>query len=172
MSAIHINLADHFAWAVFLQRTLSLCEGFAAEYRYVPSLVIAGVFFTLIRLLRERISIRWLGPTSAITSPNRRPMHLTIHSDSPAQRMTAHREAHTFNNQLFLNSLILARALPNSSRRVGHGSDEPGSGQTDCGRDRTTFWTCHRTWSIHPMKNQGVATREFQGATNATDFTV
>lgn len=105
MSAIHINLADHFAWAVFLQRTLSLCEGFAAEYRYVPSLVIAGVFFTLIRLLRERISIRWLGPTSAITSPNRRPMHLTIHSDSPAQRMTAHREAHTFNNQCSLIAL-------------------------------------------------------------------
>lgn len=119
MSAIQINFADHFAWAASLRSSFAVCEAFAAEYRYVPSLILAGVFFTLIRLLRERIPIRPLGPRPQSPRHTKAPTNVPACSPFPAQRMEAMREIHTPKNQRFLNSLMFARAFLSNPRQLG-----------------------------------------------------
>ena len=54
-SSIKIS-AEHFAWAAFFKRIIADWEGFGANYRFTPSLVCAGLFFTAIQRIQERLS--------------------------------------------------------------------------------------------------------------------
>ena len=48
--------AEHFAWATFFKRIVTDWEGFGANYRFTPSLVCAGLFFTAVQRIQERYS--------------------------------------------------------------------------------------------------------------------
>jgi hypothetical protein len=52
------NPAGHFVWAAFFKRIVADWEGFGAKYRYTPSLIGWGLFFSLVRLIQERLSVR------------------------------------------------------------------------------------------------------------------
>jgi hypothetical protein len=47
---------EHFAWAAFFKRIVTDWEGFGATYRFTPSLVCAGLFFTAVQQIQERFS--------------------------------------------------------------------------------------------------------------------
>ena len=48
--------AEQFAWAAFFKRIVTDWEGFGANYRFTPSLVCAGIFFTAVQRIQERLS--------------------------------------------------------------------------------------------------------------------
>ena len=50
--------ADHSVLAAFFKRVVADWEGFGAKYRYTPSLIGWGLFFSLIRLIQQRLSVR------------------------------------------------------------------------------------------------------------------
>ena len=107
MSASYINFANSFA-CIHFQNILSAWEGFAGKYHYAPSLIIAGVLFTVFHRLTEPFPSFSIAQTdlTANTAPTRQ-------GTQPAPQIYSPKSGR------LLSILMFARALLSNPRQLG-----------------------------------------------------
>ena len=118
MSAIYMNIANSFA-RIHLQNMFAAWEGFAGEYHYVPSLVIAGVLFRVIHRLPVRFLKLSLAQSTQLPPSTNVLTDRTAKSASTRQVTKATPEIHSSKSGRFLTILMFARALLSNPRQLG-----------------------------------------------------